>query len=81
MKRFISFIIVLLFLFSFMHLSTNAKEVTTKTDDGKYYYTTVKEDVVKVSESTTWIENTGKTVNGDQPLDKVFDDIKSVLGA
>ena len=71
MKRFISFIIVLLFLFSFMHLSTNAKEVTTKTDDGKYYYTTVKEDVVKVSESTTWIENTGKTVNGDQ-LNHVF---------
>ena len=26
-------------------------------------------------------QNILKTVNGDQPLDKVFDDIKSVLGA
>ena len=71
MKKILSFIFVLLFSFLFVRVSLHANEVTTKTDDGAYYYTTVSEEVTKVSESTTWIENTGKTKNGDQ-LNHVF---------
>ena len=71
MKKILSFIFVLLFSFLFVRVSLHANEVTTKTDDGAYYYTTVSEEVKKISESTTWIENTGKTKNGDQ-LNHVF---------
>ena len=71
MKKLLSFILILLFSFSFIRFSLHANEVTTKTDDGSYYYTTVSEEVKSISASTTWIENTGKTKNGDQ-LNHVF---------
>ena len=71
MKKLLSFFLVLLFSFSFIHFSLHANEVTTKTDDGAYYYTTVSEEKKAISESTTWIENTGKTKNGDQ-LNHIF---------
>ena len=70
MKKIIqkSLVLVLIFLSLFLlgHISVHAKEVTTKTDDNAYYYTTISEEKVQVSRSTTWIENTGKTANGSQ---------------
>ena len=65
-KKYLVLVLTFTFLFVAGHISVHAKEVTTKTDDNAYYYTTVKEEKVQVSRSTTWIENTGKTANGEQ---------------
>ena len=70
-SKLLSLTFVILFAFAFIRINANASEVTTKTDDGAYYYTTVSETKTKVSESTTWIENSGKTKNGDQ-LNHIF---------
>lgn len=46
-------------------------EVKTTSDDGKFNYTTVSEDVTQITPSTTYIKNTGFTTRSGVDFDQV----------
>ena len=65
-------IFLCLFILLFVSMtSVNATEVTTTTDDKKYNYTTVSEDVTNIIDNVEYIKNTGYTKRSNTKYNQI----------